>query len=195
LGVAVNVSARSLLSERFPDEVDGALRECEAEPDWLKLEITESTIMAEPERAREVLARLKSMGVKIAIDDFGTGYSSLEYLKRLPVDEVKIDKSFVIDMQTSESDAAIVRSTIDLAHNLGLGVVAEGVETESVWGELIGLGCDVVQGFWLSHPLPPDELVQWVSENESKPIARESKSSSSQRTAPSVPATATANTR
>jgi diguanylate cyclase (GGDEF)-like protein len=188
LSVAVNVSARSLLREGFPEEVDLALRECRAQPDWLKLEITESTIMAEPERAREVLARLKSMGVRIAIDDFGTGYSSLEHLKQLPVDEVKIDKSFVIDMQRSDSDAAIVRSTIDLAHNLGLRVVAEGVETGSVWDELARLGCDAAQGFYLSRAVPADELLRWIAERESR-SAREELSAADSR-ASGVTATA-----
>jgi diguanylate cyclase (GGDEF)-like protein len=168
LSVSVNISARSLLREGFPAEVELALRECRAKPEWLELEITESTIMAEPERARGVLATLKSMGVRIAIDDFGTGYSSLEHLKQLPVDEVKIDKSFVIDMQKNASDAAIVRSTIDLAHNLGLRVVAEGVETASVWDELARLGCDAAQGFYLSRAVPADELLRWIAERESR---------------------------
>jgi diguanylate cyclase len=104
------------------------------------------------------------MGTKLSIDDFGTGYSSLAYLKRLPVDAVKIDKSFVMNMDTDENDAAIVRSTIDLARNLGLAIVAEGVETEAIWQTLAELGCDTAQGHYLSHPLPAAELVAWLEQ-------------------------------
>jgi diguanylate cyclase (GGDEF)-like protein len=189
LSVSVNISARSLLREGFPAEVDLALRECRAKPEWLELEITESTIMAEPERARGVLATLKSMGVRIAIDDFGTGYSSLEHLKQLPVDEVKIDKSFVIDMQKNASDAAIVRSTIDLAHNLGLRVVAEGVETGSVWDELARLGCDAAQGFHLSRAVPPDELLQWIAEHKARAARGELGAADARSPAPAAAAT------
>jgi diguanylate cyclase len=120
--------------------------------------------MADPFRALAVLKRLHDMGTKLSIDDFGTGYSSLAYLKQLPVDAVKIDKSFVLNMVTDESDAAIVRSTIDLARNLGLAVVAEGVEDEAIWEALSALGCDLAQGHYLSHPLPAAELVTWFQQ-------------------------------
>jgi diguanylate cyclase len=128
----------------------------------VEFEITESTIMADPFRALAVLKRLHEMGTKLSIDDFGTGYSSLAYLKRLPVDAVKIDKSFVLNMVTDENDAAIVRSTIDLARNLGLAVVAEGVEDEAIWRTLAALGCDFAQGHYLSMALPAAELVAWL---------------------------------
>jgi EAL domain-containing protein (putative c-di-GMP-specific phosphodiesterase class I) len=113
-------------------------------------------------RARGVVARLREMGVQVAIDDFGSGYSSLGYLKRLPVNDLKIDKSFVLGMSDDEGDVVIVQSTIDLAHNLGLRVVAEGVETEAVLTRLHGMGCDVAQGYLISEPLPAARFVQWL---------------------------------
>jgi EAL domain-containing protein (putative c-di-GMP-specific phosphodiesterase class I) len=109
-----------------------------------------------------VLSRLSGMGVRLAIDDFGTGYSSLSYLKRLPVDALKIDKSFIQGMEADENDAVIVKSTIDLGRNLGLHVVAEGVETKEAWRQLLVLGCDVAQGYYLSRPVPAAELAAWV---------------------------------
>jgi diguanylate cyclase len=124
------------------------------QPGNLKIEITESTLMADPQRALEILKHLQGMGVGISIDDFGTGYSSLSYLKRLPVDEIKIDKSFVQHMAVDESDAAIVRSTIGLGHDLGLSVVAEGVENQETLALLTALGCDVAQGLHLGPPAP-----------------------------------------
>jgi len=131
-------------------------------PVRLVVEITESSLMADAARAMEVLSRLRSMGVGISIDDFGTGYSSLAYLKRLPVDELKIDKSFVQHMAADDNDAAIVRSTIGLAHDLGLRVVAEGIEDEATWTLLAELGCDVAQGYFVSRPLPAAELGGWL---------------------------------
>jgi EAL domain-containing protein (putative c-di-GMP-specific phosphodiesterase class I) len=130
--------------------------------DHLTLEITESAIMSNDAEVFANLDRLDRMGVMLAIDDFGTGYSSLAHLKRLPVDEIKIDKSFVADMEDNENDAVIVRSTIDLAHNLGLKVTAEGVETECAWNALALLGCDQSQGFHMSPPLSVDELLGWL---------------------------------
>jgi EAL domain-containing protein (putative c-di-GMP-specific phosphodiesterase class I) len=124
----------------------------------LELEITENTVLTDPIRARQVLVRLSELGVRLAIDDFGSGNSSLGYLKRLPVDVLKIDKSFVLAMRESEDDAVIVRSTIDLGHNLGLRVVAEGVETDDTRAALQRLGCDVAQGYWLSRPVPPEDV-------------------------------------
>ena len=162
LGVAVNLSARNLLDLRFPDEVQRLLTNWQVAPGWLELEITESAVMADPARAMHVLARLSEMGVGVSLDDFGTGYSSLVYLKRLPVNEVKIDKSFITHMSDEEDDAVIVESTIDLARSLGLRVVAEGVETEDVWRRLSNLGCDMAQGFYLSRPMPAVDMTNWL---------------------------------
>jgi diguanylate cyclase (GGDEF)-like protein len=166
LSVAVNLAMRNLLDAQLPDEVMRLLTSLRLPSEALELEITESTIMADPGRAASVLERLSALGVRLAIDDFGTGYSSLGYLKRLPVDEIKIDKSFVMNMSGDENDAAIVRSTIDLGRNLGLEVVAEGVETEEVWDRLSDLGCDVAQGYYLSRPKPPDELTAWMADSK-----------------------------
>ena len=162
LCVGVNLSARNLLDVHLPDTVGELLTRWEVPPSLLELEITESTILADPIRAMHVLSRLSGMGVRLAIDDFGTGYSSLAYLKRLPVDELKIDKSFVQGMEDDENDAVIVRSTIDLGRNLGLRVVAEGVESAEAWRQLVGLGCDVAQGYYLSRPVPASELAAWL---------------------------------
>ena len=162
LCVAVNLSTRNLLDVHLPDTVGELLSRWEVPPSLLGLEITESTILADPIRAMQILSRLDEMGVRLAIDDFGTGYSSLAYLKRLPVDELKIDKSFILGMEESENDAVIVRSTIDLGRNLGLRVVAEGVETSTAWNRLASLGCDIAQGYYLSRPIPAGELTEWV---------------------------------
>jgi diguanylate cyclase len=155
----------------LPESVGALLAANGVEPRWLKLEITESMLMEDPARASDVLTRLRAMGVHIAIDDFGTGYSSLAYLKRLPVDVLKIDRSFVRDMVTSRQDAAIVRSTIELAHNLGLDVVAEGVENESISALLAGLDCDIAQGYLYSRPLPADELRAWLERRDKQQVA------------------------
>ena len=127
----------------------------------LTVEITESAMISDPEQSRIILDRLHEVGVKVSIDDFGTGYSSLAYLKDLPVDEVKIDQSFVQSMTDNSRDSCIVRTIIELGHNLGLRVVAEGVEHRSVLELLRGLGCDVAQGYYLSHPLTHQELERW----------------------------------
>jgi EAL domain-containing protein (putative c-di-GMP-specific phosphodiesterase class I) len=121
-------------------------------------------LMTDPARAEATLKRLGQIGLTLSIDDFGTGYSSLASLKRLPVDVIKIDKSFVIEMAVDPSDAAIVRSTIDLAHNLGLRVVAEGVESEDAWRQLEALGCDIAQGYYLSRPLPAEAATRLIRE-------------------------------
>jgi EAL domain-containing protein (putative c-di-GMP-specific phosphodiesterase class I) len=162
LSIAVNLSTRNLLDVQFPTEVQGLLERWEVEPSLLELEITESTMLADPVRCKQILERLSAMGRRLSIDDFGTGYSSLAYLKGLPVDEIKIDRSFVMGMDSSEDDATIVRSTIDPGRNLGLEVVAEGVETEAVWDTLGSLGCTVAQGYYLSRPVPPDDLRAWL---------------------------------
>ena len=171
LSIAVNLAMRNILDQNFPGEVAELLESCRVEPGSLELEITESTIMADPFRAMAVLKELSAMGMRLAIDDFGTGYSSLAYLKRLPVDEVKIDKSFVLNMTKDKSDAAIVQSTIDLARNLGLEVVAEGAESEEIWQKLISLGCHSAQGFYLSRPLSATALSRWVKGPYARDVA------------------------
>jgi diguanylate cyclase len=158
LSVAVNLSARSLLDPELPQTVAALLREHDVEPARLELEITETTLMADADRAQELLAALRELGVRISLDDFGVGYSSLAYLKHLPVDAIKIDRSFVLAMDEDAADAAVVRSTIALAHNLGLTAVAEGVECEAALRQLAELGCDLAQGFHMSRPLPVEEL-------------------------------------
>jgi diguanylate cyclase (GGDEF)-like protein len=156
--VAVNLTMFDLLDTSLPGKVAGLLEEAGVEPQRLELEITERVIMADPVRVRDVVEQLKETGVRIAIDDFGTGYSSLSYLKSLPVDVIKIDRSFVMNMMEDESDRAIVRSTIDLAHNLGLTVVAEGVDSQDTLDELARYGCDVAQGFHIARPQAAERL-------------------------------------
>ena len=158
LSVSVNLSTRNLLDPQLPDAISRLLRKWKVGSQRLELEITESSIMADPSGSMEVLTRLNSMGIGLSIDDFGTGYSSLAYLTRLPVDEIKIDKSFVLAMISDENDAVIVRSTIELGRNLGLRVVAEGVESEEVWNLLVDLGCHLAQGYYYSRPIPAEEI-------------------------------------
>jgi diguanylate cyclase (GGDEF)-like protein len=162
LSVAVNISTRCLLDPDFPEQVNELLVSEGVPPELLVLEITESAVMADPARALDALDRLHTSGVGLSIDDFGTGYSSMSYLKALPVDELKIDRSFVMQMATSPSDAVIVHSTIDLGHNLGLRVVAEGVEDQAAQERLTVLGCDTAQGYHLARPMPPDDLEAWL---------------------------------
>jgi diguanylate cyclase (GGDEF)-like protein len=162
LSVAANISMLNLQSRALPDQVAGLLKTCQVPPGSFGLEITESTIMADPVRTMEIVKQMSEMGLQFAIDDFGTGYSSLAYLSRLPIDEIKIDKSFVINMATQEEDIVIVRSTIDLAHNLGLKVVAEGVENQATKEKLALLGCDAAQGFHMSRPLTADEITRQI---------------------------------
>ncbi|MEO8379741.1 MAG: EAL domain-containing protein [Acidobacteriota bacterium] len=160
--IAVNVSARSLLDQTLPGTVQRALDRWGLDARFLKIEITESSIMADPSHALAILAMLQSMGVRLSVDDFGTGYSSLTHLRELPIDEIKIDKSFVLGMTTSEADAAIVRTVIDLAHNLGKQVCAEGVEDEATWNQLAGMGCDLAQGYWIAKPMIAADLLDWL---------------------------------
>jgi EAL domain-containing protein (putative c-di-GMP-specific phosphodiesterase class I) len=162
LKVAVNLSARNLLDPGLPRQIGRSLKEHGVAPEQLELEITESVIMADPVRAMECLAQLNQMGLKLSVDDFGTGYSSLAYLKRLPVHELKIDKAFVQGMMKDRNDAAIVRAAIDLGRDMGLTHVAEGVENQQTWHGLIALGCDKMQGYFLSKPLPPNDLARWL---------------------------------
>ena len=159
--IAINLSTRDLLDLDFPSRLEAILAKHKTGADAFCLEITESAIMDDPQRAQGTLNKLSEMGFKLSIDDFGTGYSSLAYLKRLPVDELKIDKSFVMNMEKDEDDAKIVRSTIDLAHNLGLTVVAEGVENGLIWSKLQDLHCDEAQGYFMSKPLPASQFPAW----------------------------------
>ena len=160
--MSVNLSARSLQERQLPDRVARMLSDWNVEPSALILEITESAIMVDPETALDVVTRLHDIGVRLSIDDFGTGYSSLAYLKRLPIDELKIDQSFVKHMAVDQNDRVIVRSTIDLAHNLGLKVVAEGIDEEQHVALLSLLGCDVGQGFFISEPLTIEAFSAWL---------------------------------
>ena len=164
LKLSVNLSTRDLLDQELSVKLQRLIEVEHIDPATLCLEITESAIMDDPPRALQTLERLHQMGFKLAIDDFGTSYSSLAYLKRLPVDELKIDQSFVLNMERDLDDAKIVRSTVDLAHNLGLSVVAEGVETAKAWKLLQALGCDEAQGYFVAKPMPEALFANWVSE-------------------------------
>jgi EAL domain-containing protein (putative c-di-GMP-specific phosphodiesterase class I) len=161
-GVAVNVTAQDVLDQQLPATIAGMLAAQHLPASVLELELTETMLMADPDRAAGILRTLSAMGLRIAIDDFGTGYSSLGYLKQLPVDKIKIDRVFVRNMQHDADDAAIVASTIDLARNLRLRTVAEGIESTAVADKLISMGCRLGQGFAYARPLPADELVAWA---------------------------------
>lgn len=169
LSIAVNLSSRNLMERDLPRLVLELVQSHRIDPERLTLEITESAIMLDPKTALEVLKELDDLGFRLSIDDFGTGYSSLGYLKTLPVDELKIDKSFVLPMCDSPSDLMIVRSTVDLAHNLGLKVVAEGIESQSHIDKLAELGCDVGQGFFISRPISMDQFGEWIKETDWPP--------------------------
>jgi EAL domain-containing protein (putative c-di-GMP-specific phosphodiesterase class I) len=164
LHMSVNLSARNLLDPSLPDDIARLLAKWSVRSQLLELEITESSIMQDPARSLEVLDRLHRMGIVLSIDDFGTGYSSLTYLRTLPVQELKIDRSFIGTMSSDEGDSFIVRSTISLGQNLGLQVVAEGVEDEETLAQLDELGCNLAQGYHLSRPVPADELMQWLTD-------------------------------
>src|SRR3954452_878145 len=166
LAVSCNLGTRNLIDSGFPDDVAHALEEAGVDASRLELEITESTVLDDPFGKKIVLEQLHAMGIRLSIDDFGTGYSSLAYLRQLPVSEIKIDRSFVKSMHENEDDAVIVRSTVDLGRNLGLEVVAEGVETEEHWAKLTELGCELAQGYFLSRPVPPAELAAWIRERQ-----------------------------
>lgn len=165
LPIAINISAINLQDPSFPDQVIEIMRDFAVSPALLEMEITETALMQDPLHAIETVKKLCGMGIIISIDDFGTGYSSMAYLKKLVVAKIKVDKSFVIDMIKNENDNIIVRSTIDLAHNLGLTVVAEGVETEEALERLRSLGCDTAQGYHMGRPSSVVELNQWLAES------------------------------
>ncbi|MGH9056440.1 MAG: putative bifunctional diguanylate cyclase/phosphodiesterase, partial [Acidimicrobiales bacterium] len=171
MGVSVNVSTRSLLDSEVVDRLRRTLDQNGVAPSSLTLELTESSIMVEPDRAEQILRRLADLDVRIAIDDFGTGYSSLSRLKRLPVQTVKIDRSFVRAMCTDEGDDAIVRTTIELARNMGHTVVAEGIEDPHTWRRLADLGCDQGQGYYLSPALPAVQCLGWLKRRQSPTLA------------------------
>lgn len=166
LPLAANLSARNLRDSKLLDWIKTACAAHAAQPNWLQIELTESALMEDPVWALDVLARLHDSGVALFVDDFGTGYSSLSYLKKLPVDAIKIDKSFVMDMATDTDSAVIVQSTIDLAHDLGLQVVAEGVESQQIYDLLVAIGCDTLQGYHIGRPLPIDAFEEWLREHD-----------------------------
>ena len=162
IGMSVNLSPRNLLEEDLPDAVARLMSQRSIQPGTLTLEITEDAIMTDPDRALTAIRHLRQSGVRLAIDDFGTGQSSLAYLKTLPVNELKIDKSFVMHMEDGNSDAVIVRAMIDLAHDLGLIVVAEGIESEPLLQALRGFGCDFGQGYHVGRPMRADAFDRWM---------------------------------
>jgi diguanylate cyclase (GGDEF)-like protein/PAS domain S-box-containing protein len=163
VGVAVNISMRNLLDPQLPDSVAQILRETGAKPEWLTLEITESSIMAESQRTLETLQKLRALDIRLSIDDFGTGYSSLAYLHRLPVHEMKIDQSFIRGIISDETSAAIVRAAVDLGHKLKLAVVAEGIEDEATWARARADKIDYGQGYYLSRPVPAADVTAWLN--------------------------------
>ncbi len=163
--MAINISAKSLQEQTIAAKIHSLLTKWDVDPRFLKIEITESSIMADPAHALAVMSLLQSLGIRLSIDDFGTGYSSLTHLRELPVDEIKVDKSFVTRMTANPADAAIVRTVIDLAHNLDKQVCAEGVEDEVTWRALGEMGCDLAQGYWISRPVPADKLLTWLTES------------------------------
>ncbi len=164
LNIAVNLSARDLHTPDLVNYIERQMTELAVKPEWITLEVTESAVMSDPTRALATLEALHKMGIHLSIDDFGTGYSSFAYLKKMPVDEIKIDKSFVMGMLTDADDATIVRSVIDLGHNLGLKVTAEGTENEGVLRALAALKCDLAQGYHISRPLPYEKFETWLDQ-------------------------------
>jgi len=159
---AVNISARSLQDLEFPYHVASMIKAQKGGPEWLQIEVTEGAIMANPSRAMNILTQLSSMDISLSMDDFGTGYSSLGRLKNIPVDEIKIDQSFVKNMCTNSDDAMMVHSMIDLIHNLGRIVLAEGVENQATWDMLASLGCDRAQGYFIARPMAGDQIPHWL---------------------------------
>ena len=170
IGLAVNLSARDLIDIELPNKLKNILSEHQLSASSLSLEITESSIMDDPVRALDTVERIAKMGIQLSIDDFGTGYSSLAYLKRLPVSELKIDKSFVMNIEHDNDDVTIVKSTIELGHNLGLKVVAEGIENKNVWNILNAMGCDYGQGYFMSKPMSADKLLEWTVQWTKAPL-------------------------
>jgi diguanylate cyclase (GGDEF)-like protein len=170
LPMAINLSTRAFQNPDLVLDISNALKQTRIAPGLLEIEITEHELMADIDYASDVLRSLSDLGIRIAIDDFGTGYSSLSYLKQLPLDTLKIDKSFVLNLTQNDNDAVIVRSMIDLAHNLGRLVVAEGIEQKDVWDMLHILGCDDAQGYYISRPLPAIQLEAWLQSSPWRPL-------------------------
>ena len=164
ISVAVNLAGPNVSDGSMPGAIAELLEHWRVPPSRLELEISESTVMADTAPRRGRARPSGRMGIRLSLDDFGTGHSSLGYLRRLPLDRVKIDRSFVMNMDESENDATIVRSTIDLARNLGLETVAEGVETATAEGTLAELGCPIAQGFFIGRPMPSDAFARWLDE-------------------------------
>ena len=165
LSMSVNISAVNIQDREFPEQVAKLLKEFTVPPARLELDVTETALMSEPVRAMDCIKKLSALGLQIAIDDFGTGYASMSYLKEMLVAKIKIDKSFVKNMVVNHNDAMIVRSTVELGHNLGLKVVAEGVESQVVWDKLKALGCDDAQGYHMGRPLPADGFSEWLRQS------------------------------
>jgi diguanylate cyclase (GGDEF)-like protein len=163
LRVSVNLSARSLLQPTLAEDLAALLKRHDTPVGGLRLEVTESSIMADPRRTAAIFESLRDLGVTVAIDDFGTGHSSLAYIKRLPVSEIKIDKSFVLSMLTDRSDETIVGAVINLGSNLGISVIAEGVENDATRARLVDLGCPAAQGYLFSRPIPSSQLIEWLA--------------------------------
>jgi diguanylate cyclase (GGDEF)-like protein len=163
IGVAVNLATENLQDANLCSTIVGLLTDLKLSPGWLTIEVTESTMMADPNRAKALLGWLHETGIRVSIDDFGTGWSSLAYLKNLPVDEVKIDRVFVKEMTTDRQSACITRAVIDLGHNLGLKVVAEGIEDQTTQNLLTEFGCDTAQGYLFSRPLPSNDFLHWIT--------------------------------
>ncbi len=168
VSVAINLSVKSLHSHQLLDQIKRLLSTCGTTPGAIRFEITESIIMSDPRLAMEIITDLTSMGISFSIDDFGTGYSSLGYLQRLPVDEIKIDKSFVMNMIKDDNNLKIVRSVIELGHSLGLKVVAEGVEDKETYDKLVALDCDLAQGYYMSRPIPLPEFIERMTKEGSR---------------------------
>lgn len=164
MAVSVNLSVRNLMDDRLPKTIERLLKQYDLPADLLHIEITESMMMSDPQRAQRILQQLSDLGLHLAIDDFGTGYSSLAYLKRLPVKTLKIDRSFVMNMLDDKQNEVIVNSTVNLAHNLGLRVVAEGVETNEIMTSLNAIGCDAVQGYFIARPMPAAATLPWLAQ-------------------------------
>jgi EAL domain-containing protein (putative c-di-GMP-specific phosphodiesterase class I) len=172
LNIAVNLSARQFRKGNLPQLVEEFLRQAGLDPRLLELELTESMVMDDPVGAQRTMHALKELGVGLSLDDFGTGYSSLNYLRRFPVDSLKIDRSFIRDVASDPSGASVVTSVIDIAHNLGLTAVAEGVETREQLVFLAGCGCDMLQGFLFSKPLPAEEFADLLREGRRLTVAK-----------------------
>jgi len=166
LSIAVNLSASSLVDAKLPERIDSLLAERGLPGSVLELEITEDFLMSDRDRARDILTRLRANGINISIDDFGTGYSSLAYLRDLPIDELKLDQSFIFPLKDDPRAAALVKSSIELAHGLGLRMVAEGVENAATYDALVGFGCDQAQGYFISRPIPADAFDRWLAERQ-----------------------------